>query len=114
MLRYAATGMAIVFVVFAAVQYNDPDGLLWVGLYGFAVLASAMSAAGRHSWLPVVGLVVYAPGFVLLAPSIDGGWWHSEQAREGLGLLAASLWMCVLIGQWLRSRDTGPSSPSTT
>lgn len=108
-MRYVDAIAALVFIAFAALQYNDPDGSLWVALYGFAALVSALFAVGRESKLAIVGLVAYVPAFTILAREIDASWWTSEQAREGLGMLLAALWMIVLI---VRERGGSVERPS--
>jgi hypothetical protein len=39
--------MAVLFAFAAAVQYNDPDPLRWIAVYGVATLASVLALAGR-------------------------------------------------------------------
>jgi hypothetical protein len=54
--------MAVLFLVAAAVQYNDPDPLRWMAIYGLAGLACLLALAG---WLPrlapvLIGLAALA------------------------------------------------------
>jgi len=51
--------MAALFAFAAAVQYNDPDPLRWMAIYGLAMLACGLALAGRLSWLPpaLLGLI---------------------------------------------------------
>ncbi len=106
-MRLLRVTMSGVFLLFAALQYNDPDRLMWLGLYGYAALVSLLAVAGRSGWLPAPALLVYGAGFALLAPAIDASWWSSEEAREALGLLLSALWMTVLLPVWVRF---GPTS----
>ena len=39
--------MAVLFLIAAALQYNDPDPLRWMAIYGLAVLACLLALAGR-------------------------------------------------------------------
>jgi Transmembrane family 220, helix len=39
--------MAVLFAFAAAVQYNDPDPLQWMAMYGLAMLACGLALAGR-------------------------------------------------------------------
>jgi len=96
--------MVAVFSVCAAVQYNDPDAWLWILLYGLAALASALTACGRRTLLPLVALLAYLVGFAILAPAIDANWYQREEAREALGLALASLGMVALLLDRSRSR----------
>ena len=102
--------MAALFAFAAAVQYNDPDPLRWMAIYGLAMLACGLALAGRLSWLPpaLLGLIALvwagtlAPGVVgrvslgelfqsygMLTPAVEGG-------REMGGLLIVAVWMGVL------------------
>ena len=88
-------------LLFAAVQYNDPDGPLWAALY--AVPAAAMLAAlVRPSSLAggpgraALGLALAGLGAATWAlwPEQSGFWrrevwWEEEAAREGLGAAVA-------------------------
>ena len=62
--------LALIAASFAGLQYNDPDPLVWVGLYGAAALALALAALGR----PVSALAwcVVGAGLVLVAISLPG------------------------------------------
>jgi len=102
--------MAALFAFAAAVQYNDPDPLRWMAIYGLAMLACGLALAGRLSWLPpaLVGLIALvwagtlAPGVVgrvsvgelfqsygMLSPAV-------EEGREMGGLLIVAVWMALL------------------
>lgn len=98
-MRYVNMLLGLVMVGFAAVQYNDPDALLWIVIYlvpagwAFAAafrLAQVRSLAGeRLLWLTVavgMGMTVYywptMPGFWR-----QEVWWMEETAREGMGVM---------------------------
>lgn len=40
--------MAIIFIVFAALQYNDPDPLLWISLYLYAAYLCINRFRGKY------------------------------------------------------------------
>lgn len=40
--------MAILFIVFAALQYNDPDPLLWISLYLYAAYLCINRYRGKY------------------------------------------------------------------
>lgn len=105
--RLLYAGLAVLLGVCAAVQYNDPDPVLWIGLYGAGSLLLALAALGwRSRWATLAVLVAYAavgitvlPGFVewllhhpgsdLTAPmSADRP--HIEASREFVGLVIAA------------------------
>lgn len=100
-MRYVNMLLGVVMVGFAAVQYNDPDALLWIVIYlipaawafaGAFRLPQVRSVAGeRLLWLTVavgVGATVY------YWPTMPEFWrrevWRVEEtAREGMGVMIA-------------------------
>lgn len=62
--------LVILFVLFAIVQLNDPDALLWAGLYLLVALLSGFAIWQKY-YLPVlfVTLVVGGMGLFYLAPA---------------------------------------------
>ncbi len=101
--RIARIALSALMTLFAAVQYNDPDGLAWAALY--AVPASCMAvAAFRPAWLAGtagrvslgVALVVLSVVCLSVWPEQGGFWrrevwWEVESAREGMGAAVALL-----------------------
>lgn len=100
-MRYVNMLFGLLMVAFAAVQYNDPDALLWIVIYlvpaawAFAAafrLAQVRSPAGtRLLW---VSLVVGVATTVYYWPTMPGFWrkdvwWVEETAREGMGVMIA-------------------------
>lgn len=102
--------MAALFLFAAAVQYNDPDPLRWMAIYGLAALACVLSLWRR---LPRLVPVVVGLGTVAwagtLAPGVVGrvsvgelfqsyGMLSEtvEEAREMGGLLIVAVWMGLL------------------
>ena len=100
-------------VAFAAVQYNDPDALLWIVIYlvpAFWAFIAAFrmpfvrSLAGeRFLWTTValgVGTTVFywpaMPGFWRREV-----WWVEETAREGMGVMIALLVLLVVLASAL-------------
>ena len=99
--------LGLAMLGFTAVQYNDPDGLLWAVYYivpaAWAFLAAfrldvARSSLGRRLlWVTVavwLGLVIF------YWPQMPGFWRREvfmveETAREGMGLMIA--WLALLI-----------------
>ena len=91
--------LCLFLILFTAVQYNDPDVLLWVLIYGIGAVFT--------------GLAAYRPGvfasrrlaqvFALFLAASFGGvyyywpatpdwwmqevWWQTETAREGMGMM---------------------------
>lgn len=98
-MRIANGVFAVLLLLFAAVQYNDPDGPFWVVVYGIgciwcviatfkptlfqlraAKLLFSISCAGA-----VYGLVHFWPK----TPNWwrQEVWWETETAREGMGMM---------------------------
>lgn len=70
--------LAVMFVVFAFLQLNDPDPVIWISIYG-AMAVTCVLAAFRTYYLPVyvVLLIVYiAYSFVYLPSELQ--WMHSN------------------------------------
>lgn len=95
--------MAILFVIAAYLQWNDPDATLWYFIYGIAALASVLFFLGRLSFIVAIILgLLYISGTVILWPekwdglTIGGGdIVNVEHAREALGMLITGLVMLV-------------------
>jgi Transmembrane family 220, helix len=108
--RVASGFMAAVFLFAAAVQYNDPDPVRWMAIYGLAALVCGLALAGRLPRLApiVVGLAALiwaatiAPGVVGrvsvgdLFESFTMKSQPVEEAREMGGLLIVTAWMGLL------------------
>ena len=101
------------FILSAAVQFNDPDPLSWILMYGTAAFACILFAAGRLPlWLPaLIGSVALAwiiyllPGAIRSPEPVSGQAVFStveminervEVIREIGGLLITGTWMIVL------------------
>lgn len=84
----------VLCIVSAILQYNDPDPLPWMAMYGVAALLSFGFALNRVSFLVllVVGLVALAGGFYIFPEQFqgfkigDGDIDNIEEAREAVGL----------------------------
>jgi len=116
-MRYVLILPGLLMVAFAAVQYNDPDALLWATIYlvpaawCFAVAfrpARVQSLAGeRLLWASVA---VGAALTVFYWPTMPefwrkDVWWVEETAREGMGMMIAfAVLLAVLATALLRKR----------
>ena len=112
---------ALIFLLFAFWQWNDPDPEIWVSIYVFAAVMSALAAFGRYSVLLLVTAAVAALlGALYYFPSSVGDWisqeWQQadlsmktmdmEEARESFGLLIVSVILGIeaWVG-WRRNRS---------
>ncbi len=98
--------LTIIFVLFAIFQFNDPDALMWILLYFYVAVMSALAIFKRYSLLLLIaGMAIFALYFLYLSPSIIA-WAGSgenlmnkmsdaqpfiEQTREAGGLLLGLL-----------------------
>ena len=103
--------MSALFLVCVALQYNDPDPLQWMAIYGAGALVSLVHAVrGRVPLaLPVIVALAAAAWGAYLATHIEGAFeWHHlaetmhagtpqiEESRESLGLFIVAAWMIVV------------------
>lgn len=114
--------MFVLFVLAAAVQYNDPDPVLWMVVYGAGALCCALYLLDM---LPVflsmlVAGVCFVSALYLLGQILFGpvAFFDStgqemmglvEETREMFGFLITAIWTWVLT--WW-SRDTRTSAAS--
>ena len=93
-LRVTSALLVLFFIYAAVVQFNDPDPILWVAIYGTAAgaacvqvlmpiprLCSAVAAATFAITL------VFVPTFVREQREVTGAFFESEVNREVMGLL---------------------------
>ncbi len=106
--RIASAAMAAVFALAIAVQYNDPDPLVWMLAYAIPC-ALSVAAAAQRDWPAAAGALcaAYALAALLSLPSLLAAraqaftHWHmlsaeDESAREAAGLGLCALWLGVL------------------
>ena len=110
-LRIANWVMTAAFLSSVAVQYNDPDPIRWMLVYGLAALACVLQLRGRLLWYFPAAVGAAAFGWAAsIAPRAIGKTtfgamfqsWHMinevvEEAREMGGLLIVAAWMAVLV-----------------
>jgi uncharacterized membrane protein len=103
--------MLAAFLFSVAVQYNDPDPIRWMLIYGLAGLACILELRGRLKWyLPAaVGAIAFLWAASLaryvIGKTTFGEMFQSfdmintvvEEAREMGGLLIVAGWMAVLV-----------------
>ncbi len=104
-LNLILSGLMLLFMI---VQYNDPDGLLWMVIYVIPMLWSLCAA-----WHPLMLLRRFA-GYLLMAsiglsalgmfyywPKSAGWWqkevwWEVESVREGMGMMVVLIVLLVV------------------
>ncbi len=110
--------LAAMFLIFAFVQVNDPDPVLWIVIYGLAAVSCVLAAFRMYFRIPLIVLTVFLAAYAIkLLPGV--GEWLSqekpsmlfddvakmqyafvEEAREFLGL---AICMVVLLMHLIRS-----------
>jgi len=61
---------AFIFLIFATLQYNDPDPFVWIFIYGMMTLTCALAAWGKFYNKTALALaLIYLIYAVALAPS---------------------------------------------
>jgi Transmembrane family 220, helix len=103
--------MALVFLMAVVVQYNDPDPLRWIAIYGAAFVVSLLVWQRRRMhpaapWFVAAMALVWSLSIMLGGPGgpnylhmFDAWEMRSanvEQAREATGLLIVAAWMAIL------------------
>jgi len=110
--RYVAYAMAALLAVSVALQYNDPDPIRWMLIYGAGAAVSIALPHKRAAWVVgfVVGLAALAWAIYLLTVvwgrmelsdltskmSEKGG--AVEQGREAGGLGIEAVWLLFASG----------------
>ena len=106
MRKALAIGFGVLFVLFAILQYNDPDPEVWIPIYALAAIACFMALTRfGNVWfygLLVVGFLVAAvlqwppvfEGFVLNEVGMKTV--NIELAREAGGLALCAVAMVVM------------------
>ncbi|MDQ3395391.1 MAG: transmembrane 220 family protein [Bacteroidota bacterium] len=104
-IRYIALFLALVFLVFAILQYNDPDPFIWIPIYLLASILSICVAINKIKIkILVTASVLFLLGAAFTFPSTYNGVWldmgykvEIEEARESLGLLICGLSMAFYV-----------------
>jgi hypothetical protein len=117
--------MLLMFLFSVAVQVNDPDPLVWMGIYGAAAVVCGLEIRRRTpAWAPVAvaltalgwaGSLYYRAHDVPIS-SLFAEWemqdLRIEEAREMYGLLIVGVWMIVIAsGAWRRTRVAPSEEP---
>ena len=92
-------GMGVLLVYAAVVQYNDPDPVRWILLYGGSAAICFLSAANRPPPWPVMGAVaaIALAWSALLATRVIGQQpLLEEEGREMMGLALAGTTTALL------------------
>ncbi len=120
--------LAALFLLFAFVQVNDPDPLLWILVYGSMAVLAVLAMFGIHPLRVIIILLIVFVGYSFRYWSGVMEWMsqpdksnlfddvakmnhlYIEEAREFLGL-----WICiaVLIFYFIRARKAQKNARNT-
>ncbi len=108
LMKWVSGAMALLFIFWAAFQYNDPDPFMWVFVYGLASLASVLFLIKR---LPLafplafclIGVcwAIYLSTVITYEPPLIA----IEEWREMMGLVVISSWMGFLTWTLRKSKQ---------
>ena len=95
-LRIVTFVMTALLILFAAVQYNDPDGWVWMLLYSYAASIGVGILIHRPiKWPAIAGAIGFSILALFLIPAELKHWLDIEEAREGFGATICAAW-CIL------------------
>lgn len=102
MRRFIALFFGLLFVLFAGLQYNDPDPQVWIPIYGLAAAACFMAYVGAGRWWFFVGMaVIYVVAAVYQWPPKFEGFLFSEVGMRSLNIElareAGGLAICAVV-----------------
>lgn len=112
--------LMLLMILFIVVQYNDPDGLLWMVLYAVPATWTAIATFKRSllakrivNRLLLLCLIMASAGVFWFWPDTAGWWrqavwWETETAREGMGMMIILL---VLVVVWCSRLLIKPELP---
>lgn len=74
----------VLFLLFAAVQFNDPDPEVWVPVYLYAAVTSFLMARRKIiAWMIIIGMLGYFAGAVYwFTPNVFSAWIEQEMANR--------------------------------
>lgn len=92
----------LLFILFAAFQYNDPDPEVWIPIYGFAAMACFMAYAHVGQWWFFAAMtVVYIVAAWYQWPSRFEGFLFSEVGMRSMNIEmareAGGLFICAAV-----------------
>lgn len=121
-MRYLMLFLSCLMILFIVVQYNDPDGLLWMVIYavpalwtGLAGIRPTLLLRNAPRKLLLISIAGALAGIVYYWPkttrwwSIDV-WYETETAREGMGMMVIFI---VLMIVWLFTRRNMPPATNS-
>jgi hypothetical protein len=97
--RAANWTLMLLFILAVMVQYNDPDPIQWMAIYGAAAVACGLALRERLPRLFAAAVALVALVWAAtLAVGVVGkqNLWYAEEGREMMGLVIVGVWMAIL------------------
>jgi peptidoglycan/LPS O-acetylase OafA/YrhL len=111
--RLANGILFVLFLASVAFQYNDPDPLIWMAIYGMAAALCVLAIRGRSPRLLAAATAAVALAWAAtLAIRVIGkqSLLDSEEGREMLGLVIVGVWTGLLAAVGSPRQKTGEGS----
>lgn len=111
---------ALLLLLFAAVQYNDPDGAFWIVVYGIGALWCGLAALRPAIYRISLPFMLFAATVVVALYGLfhfwpdtpdwwkQDVWWETETAREGMGMMILLVALILAGIVALRNRRSAP------
>ena len=101
--KFFGWSFGLLCLISAALQYNDPDPVLWIVIYGITALVSFAFALNKISYLIplLMGLLFLAGGIYVFPETFEGftigegDIKNIEEGRESVGLFILTLVMLL-------------------
>ena len=75
--------LAVMFLIFAGLQINDPDPYIWIPIYGAMTVICIMAFYGRYNTKLMVALIVlYAAYSIFFIPGVKV--WMGQEDKNKL------------------------------
>lgn len=100
--------LCLFMILFIGVQYNDPDGFLWMAVYAVPAVWTAV-AVFKNRWLRarpahvlmLLSIFSAVAGMIYYWPTTPGWWrqdvwWEVETAREGMGMMIVAIVLLIV------------------
>lgn len=111
--KVSSAFMVVLFLLAAAVQFNDPDPLVWIAIYTVAATvtfwsigaAEATQKRGLRASVPALATTAALSGAAYLSTKVFGlqPLFDSEEGREMMGLMIVAVWFAI-VTLWLRGK----------
>jgi hypothetical protein len=91
-MKYFALFGIILFVIFAAVQINDPDSYIWIPIYLFPAFMSFKAFKGQYpKWPLLIPALAYLAFSLITFPSLLSTWVMDELNNTSLSMKSPSM-----------------------